>query len=107
MAYLGNCEADELPSCPQMFIVAGNNTKHERADEEALNLDPTTTKDLDEIDREEVPRHVASRSDDEIPISVLEERVILGFAFGETDRSQKHGLVEIETVKGNINKEPA
>ena len=90
-----------------MCIVAGNDAKHEGADEEALNLDPATTKDLDEIDRQEVPRHVARRSDDEISVSVLEERIIFGFAFGKTDRGQKHGLVEIEAVKSDVDKEPA
>ena len=90
-----------------MCIVAGNDAKHEGADEKALNLDPATTKDLDEINRKEVPRHVARRSDDEISVSVLEECVVFGFAFGETNRSQKHGLVEIETIKGDVDKEPA
>ena len=90
-----------------MCIVAGNDTKHERADQEALNLDPAATKDLDEVDCKEVPGHVARRSNDQVSISVLEERVIFGFAFGETDRSQQHGLVEIETVKGDIDEEPA
>ena len=90
-----------------MFIVAGNDTKHERADKETLDLNPATTKNLNKIDCKEVPRHVAGRSDYQISIGVLEERVIFGFAFGETDRSQKHGLVEIETVKGDVDKEPA
>lgn len=90
-----------------MCIVAGNDTKHERADQEALNLDPATTKNLNEKDRQEVSRHVACRSDDQISISVLEERIIFCFAFGETNRSQKHGLIEVEAVEGHVNEEPA
>ena len=107
LAHLGDRKADELSSGAQMFIVASNDSKHERADEEALNLDPPTTKNLDEEDGEEVPWHVSGRGDYQISISVLEERVVFGFAFGETDRSQKHGLVEIDTVKGDVDQEPA
>ena len=107
VAYLSNCEADKLPSCPQVVIIASNDGKHERANKEALNLDPAATKDLDKEDCKEVAGYVARRSDDQISISILEERVILGFAFGETNRSQEHGLIEIETVKGNIDEEPA
>ena len=106
-AYLGDCEADEFPSRAQMVIVAGNDTKHERADKEALNLDPATTKDLDEVDGKEVPRYVARRRDNQVTISVLEERLIFGFAFGKSNGGEKYRLVEIETVKGNIDKEPA
>lgn len=89
-----------------MSVVAGDDGKHERTDEEALNLDPATPQDLNEVDGQEVPGHVARRSDDEIPISVLEERVILGFALGETNGRQKHRLVEVQTVKGDIDQEP-
>lgn len=84
-AYLGNGEADEFPSRSQMRIITSNDGKHEGADEEALNLDPATTQYLNEVDGQEVPRHVASRGDDEISIRVLEEGVIFRFAFGETD----------------------
>lgn len=89
-----------------MSVVAGYDGKHERTDEEALNLDPATPKYLDEEDGQEVAGHVARRSDDEIPISVLEERVILGFALGETNGRQEHRLVEVQTVKGDIDQEP-
>lgn len=106
MAYLGDCEADEFPSCPQMVIVAGNDGKHERADKEALNLDPATTQDLDEKNGKEVPRHIARRSNNQISISVLEKRIVFGFAFGKSDRSQEHGLIKIETVKGDVDEEP-
>lgn len=107
LAYLSDCEAHKFPSCPQMCIIAGNDSKHECADKEALNLDPATTKYLDEIDCEKIPRNIARRCDDEISISVLEERIIFGFAFGETDSRQKYGLIEIETVEGNIDEKPA
>lgn len=59
---LGPRKADELPSCPQMCTVAGNDGKSERADKEALNLDPAATEDLNEKDCKEVSRHVACRS---------------------------------------------
>ena len=78
-----------------MIVIAGNDSKHERADQEALNLDPATTKDLDKSDCEEVPRHVARGSDNQVSISILQKRVIFGLAFGESDRSQYHGLIEI------------
>ena len=90
-----------------MRIFTSNDGKHERADEEALNLDPATTKNLDEVDGKKVPWHVSGRGDDQISISVLEQRVVFGFAFGETDRSQKYGLVEIDTVEGDVDEEPA
>ena len=90
-----------------MSIVASNDAEHERTDEEALNLDPATTKNLDEVDGKKVPWHVSGGGDDQISISILEKRVVFGFAFGETDRSQKHRLVEIDTIKGDIDEEPA
>lgn len=90
-----------------MVIVAGDDSKHERADQEALNLDPATTKDLDEKDGQEVPRHVARRGDDQISVSILEERIIFGFTFGKSNGGEKHRLVEIETVEGNVDKKPA
>lgn len=107
MAYLGDCEAEELWPCPQVVVVAGNDSKHERADQEALNLDPATTKDLDKCNCKEVPRHVARGSDNQVSISVLQKRVIFRLAFGESDGSQYDGLIEIETIKGNVNEEPA
>ena len=85
MAYLGDGEADEFPSSSQMRIIAGDDGEHERADKEALDLDPATTKDLDEEDCEEVARYVTRGGDDEISVGVLQERVVFGFAFGETD----------------------
>ena len=106
-AYLSNGEADELSSGSQMSIVPGNDGKHERADEEALNLDPATTEYLDEVNREEVPGDVAGRSDDEIPIGVLEKGVIFGLAFGETNRREKDRLIEIQAVESDIDQEPA
>ena len=107
VAYLSNGEADELSSGSQMGIVAGNDGKHERADEEALNLDPATTKYLNEENRQEVPGDVARRRDDEIPISVLEKRFVFGFAFGETNRRQKDRLIEVEAVESDVDQEPA
>lgn len=64
-----------------MRIIAGNDTEHQRADEEALNLNPTTAKDLNEEDCEEVTRHVTGRSNDEIAVSILDEGIVLGLAF--------------------------
>ena len=107
VAYLSNGEADELSSGSQMGIVAGNDGKHERADEEALNLDPATTEYLNEENRQEIPGNIASGSDDEIPISVLEKRIIFGLAFGETNGSQKDRLIEIQAVESDVDQEPA
>ena len=107
VAHLSNREADELSSCSQMVIVAGNDGKHERADEKALDLDPATTEYLNEEYRQEVPGDVARRSDDEIPISVLEERIVFRLAFGETNRGKKDRLIEVEAVEGDVDQEPA
>ena len=107
VAYLSNGEADEFSSGAQMGIVAGNDGKHEGADEEALDLDPATTKYLNEENRQEVPGYVARRSDDEIPIGVLEQRIVFGFAFGEANRSEKDGLIEVEAVESDVDQEPA
>ncbi len=90
-----------------MRIVARDDGEHQRADKEALNLDPATTKDLDEEDCEKVARYVACGRDDEISVGVFQERVVFGFAFGETDGRQEHRLVEIEAVKGDVDEEPA
>ena len=105
--HLSNGEADEFAGCSEMCIVAGDDGKHESADQEALNLNPATTKYLNEENGQEIPRHVTRRSDDQIAISVLEELIVFGFTTGETNRSEKHGLIQVETVKGNIDKEPA
>ena len=90
-----------------MCIVAGNDGKHQSTDQEALNLNPATTKYLDKDDGQEVSRHVSRSSDDKITVSVLEESVVFGFAFGEADGRQEDGLVEVETVEGDVDKEPA
>ena len=71
LAHLGNCEADEFASGSEMVVVARNDSKHERADQEALNLDPASAKDLDEENGQEVARDVARCSDDEISVRVL------------------------------------
>ena len=89
-----------------MCVVAGDDGEHEGTDEETLNLDPTAAEDFNEKNRQKVPRHVTGCSDDEISVSVLEEGVEFGFAFGETDRTQQDGLVEVEAVKGHVDQEP-
>ena len=104
---MGDCEANKFPSCPQMVIVTGNNGKHERADQEALNLNPATTENLNEIDGQEVSGYIAGRGDDQITISVLEEGIVFGFTLGKSNGGEKHRLVEIEAVKGNVDKKPA
>ena len=107
VAYLSNGEADELSSRSQMGIVAGNDGKHERADEEALNLDPATTEYLNEENRQEISGDVARGSDDEIAIGVFEKGIIFGFAFGEANRRQQDGLIEVEAVESDVDEEPA
>ena len=89
-----------------MRIVAGDDTKHECTDKEALDLNPTTAEDLDEEDGQEVPRHVTRRSDDQISVRILQEGIVFGFAFGEANRSEKDRLIEIDTVKGDIDEKP-
>lgn len=80
-SYLSNREADELSSSPKMSIVTSDDTEHESAHKEALNLDPATAQNLDEIDREEISRYIACCRNDEIAVSVLEQSVVLGLSF--------------------------
>ncbi len=105
-SYLSNGKADEFPSRAEMLVVTSDDGEHESADEEALNLDPATAQDLDEIDGEEVARYVAGCCDDEISVGVLEQSVVLGLPFRKPDGAEQNGLVEIETVEGYIDQEP-
>lgn len=100
--YLSNCETNEFSSSAEMFIVAGDDTEHECADQEALDLDPTAAKDLNEIDGEEIAGHVTCGRDDKISVAILEESIVFCLAGREADCGEEDRLVEIETVEGHV-----
>lgn len=89
-----------------MLVVTSDDSEHESADDEALNLNPATAQDLDEVDCEEVARDVAGCGDDEISVSVLEQRVVLGLSFRKADCTKQNRLIQIETVEGYVDQEP-
>ncbi len=89
-----------------MRIVTSDNGKHERGDQEALNLDPATAKDFDEINGQEVARYVTSRRNDQISVSVFEEGVVLRLPLRKANCSEQNGLIEVDTVEGHIDEEP-
>lgn len=105
-AYLGNCEAGKFPASPKTSVITGDDTEHQRADKEALDLDPPPTKDLNEEDCEEVAWDVTCRSDYEIAVAILEQCVIFRFSFRKANVCEEHGLIEIDTIEGNVNQEP-
>ena len=70
--HLGYGEANEFAGGAETSVVARDDPKHERTNEEPLDLDPTTTKNLDEEYGKEVPGHVSSSRNDQIATSVLD-----------------------------------
>lgn len=105
--YLRNSEAHKLRCRPKVSIVAREDSKHQRTYQKALDLDPASPQLLDEIDREEVSRHVAGSCDDQVAQCVAEEHVVLVLAGREADFREKHGLVQIRSVKGYVKQKPA
>lgn len=104
--YLSDRKADEFPSRSEMLVVTSDDGEHQSTHEEALNLDPTTAQDLDEIDCEEVPRDVACCRNDQVAVCVLEQSVVLGLSFGESNGGKQDRLIEIEAIEGDIYEEP-
>lgn len=105
-AYLSDGETDEFARRPQSSIVTRYDSKHKCADQEALDLNPTSSKNLNEIDRQEISRYVASGCDNEIPIGVLEQGIVFCLSLGETNGGEQDGLIEIDTIEGDIDQEP-
>lgn len=78
--YLSDSETDEFPRRPQPSIIARNDPKHERADQEALDLNPASTEDLDEVNCQIIARYVTGGRDDEISICVFEKGIVFRLA---------------------------
>lgn len=104
--YLSKGEADEFPTSSNASVIASNDTEHERADKETLDLDPLASKHFDQSDGEEVAGYVASGGNDEITVAALQESVVFSRAGGKADVGQKDGLIQIGAVECNIDKEP-
>ena len=104
--YLCDSKADEFASSPQMYVVTGNNTKHETSDQETLNLNPATAEYFNEIYCEEVPGYVAGCSYDQVSVGVFEQGVIFGLALRKANGRKKYGLIKIGAIERNIDQEP-
>lgn len=74
---LRDSEARELPGGAQVRIATSQDAEHQRADEEALDLDPAAAEVLDEEDGEEVAGYVAGDSNYEVSDGVAEEDVVV------------------------------
>ena len=72
MKYLSDGEADEFSSCAKTPVVTGDDTEHERADQEALNLDPATAEDFNKVDCEKIAWDVSRRGDDQVTVTILQ-----------------------------------
>ena len=71
-----------------MFVVAGDDAKHQSNDKETLDLDPSPAKSLNEEYREEVTRDVASHGNDEISERISQQHVVLGLARGKSNLAE-------------------
>ena len=105
-AYLSNGEADEFARSSEMIVVAGNDSEHQSRNEEALDLDPTTAENFDEVDCQEIARYVPGCGNDQIAVTVLEKSVVFGLAFREADGCEEDRLVKIDSVKRYVDQEP-
>ena len=99
-------ETGKLPTNAKTGVVTSDNGKHERSDDETTNLNGLTTDNLDESNGEEVSWHVSRGGDDQVTESSNEEGVVLVAALCETNQTEEDGLVEVDTVKGNVDEEP-
>ena len=70
--YLCDGKADEFASSPKMCVVTSNDAEHQASDQKALNLNPATAEDFNEINGEKVSRYVAGCGYDQISVGVLE-----------------------------------
>ena len=105
-AYLSNGETDEFARSSEMIVVAGNNSKHQSRDKEALDLDPATAENFDEVDGQEITRYVAGCGNDQIAITILEKSFVFGLACREADGCKEDRLVKIDAVKCYVDQEP-
>ena len=91
-----------------IMVGEGGKRTEQRSEQEALNLDPFTAELLDGEDGRVVPRDEAKCGDDDVASADLDEalvgRAVLAI---EADLLQDNVLVEVDTVEGDVEQEPA
>jgi len=99
---------DEGKATTGSNLVAGTseNAKHEGGDEETLDLDPLAAEEFDKGNCEEVSGNVTGDGNDQVAFGILQEVVIWVFASGIANVGQDDRLIQVDTVKCNINQEP-
>jgi len=102
---LGNDNAGESSSGANVSGTS-KDTEHQGGDEETLDLNPPSAKQLNEGDGKEVTWDVTGDGNDQVTLSVLEEVLVWGLASGVSNISQNDRLVQVDTVKGDIDEEP-
>ena len=103
---LCNDDAGKAAAGGEARTAAGEDAEHQGRDEEALDLNPLAAEQLDEGDGDEVARDVAGNGDDEVALCVLEEVLIGRFAGRVAYVGENDGLVEIDSVEGDVDEEP-
>ena len=90
------------------MVGEGGKRTEQRGEQEALDLDPFTAELLDGENSGVVPRDEAERGDDDVAGADLDEalvgRAVLAI---EADLLQDDVLVEVDTVEGDVEQEPA
>lgn len=89
-----------------MVVIARNDSEHEGGDQKALNLNPSSSEDLNGRNRDEITRQVAGNGNDQIAVTILEQSVVLRLPFGETNLLQEDRLIEVSAVEGDVDQEP-
>ena len=68
ITYLCNHEADKLGRCAEVDVVTSNDTEHQSADEKPLNLNPSPSQYLDEVNGEKVAGNQAGNGNDQVSV---------------------------------------
>ena len=82
-------------------------SKEESVHSESHQLNGLSSNDVDEGNGEEVTGQETSDSDDQVSGSSLHQLSVCGRAGGESNGAENGRLVQVDTVEGNIDQEPA
>jgi len=99
---LGNNNKSKASTGSNPGVGTSKDTEHESGDEETLDLDPLAAQNLNESDSKEVTWNVTGDSNNQIALSIMEEILVWGFAGRISNISQDDRLIQIDSVKGNI-----
>jgi hypothetical protein len=81
---------------------SSEDTKHQGCDEEALDLDPLATEDLNQGNRDEIAGNVTCHSDNQVALGVVEEVFVRSFSGGIPNGGEDDGLVQVDAVEGHV-----